>query len=70
MKIEIKKTVSNLIHVDFRRKQRVSCQEDLADPLTGIQEVTCKTCPIANHCFWFIRIFKRRLCPFKRGSRK
>jgi len=66
MKIEVKKAVSNLIHVDFRRKKRVSCQADLEDPLIGIKKLDCKTCPIAKHCFWFIKMFKKRLCPFKR----
>lgn len=32
-------------------------------------KINCKKCPIAKHCFWFIKMFKGRLCPFKRGER-
>ena len=52
-----------VIYVDFRRRCRVDAMPD--DPL-GIdyERLTCQNCPLAGQCFWLVKLFKKRLCPF------
>ncbi len=55
--------MGELIYVDFRRKCRVDTRPD--DPgMDG--SINCRTCPpeIKRQCFWLVKIFKGRLCPF------
>jgi len=49
-----------VVYVDFRKRCRTDALPD--DPV-GVR-LTCKTCPLADQCFWLVKIFKRRLCPF------
>lgn len=53
-------TESNVVYVDFRRRCRVEAMPD--DPVND--RMNCKICPLTDQCFWLVKIFKRRLCPF------
>jgi len=52
-----------VVYVDFRKKCRVDALPD--DPVLYVN-INCRTCPeeIKRQCFWLVKIFKRRLCPF------
>jgi len=54
--------MGELIYVDFRNKCRVDAKPD--DPVFYIVEVNCQNCPLKNDCFWLVKLFKRRLCPY------
>ncbi len=51
---------------DYRRKKRNKGKTSRDIDLEEFK-INCKTCPIAKDCFWFIKLFKKRLCPFKRA---
>ena len=54
-------SMGEIIYVDFRKRCRVDAMPD--DPV-NYKRLTCKTCPLADQCFWLVKIFKRKLCPF------
>jgi hypothetical protein len=60
------KKLAKIINLDeYRRKKRMKGKTERDIDLEQFQ-INCKKCPIAKDCFWFIKWFKRRLCPFKR----